>query len=116
MLRALGEAGFTHVAVVQAQAEPDGSFPTTPFPNPEEPGTLDLALAEAERCQATLLLVSDPDADRLAAAARFDGVLTVLDGNQVGALLADALLPRRALGVDQPLVLSSVVSSPLIGY
>jgi phosphomannomutase len=113
MLRALGEAGFTRVSVVEAQAEPDGTFPTTPFPNPEEPGTLDLALAEAHKQHAELLLVSDPDADRLAAAARLDGVLTVLDGNQIGALLADALL-ARAPKQPTPLVLSSVVSSPLV--
>ena len=113
MLRTLADAGFSRVDVVTAQAEPDGSFPTTPFPNPEEPGTLDLALAEAERRGAALLLVNDPDADRLAAAARLDGVLAVLDGNQVGALLADYTLSLRG-GSPTPLVLSSVVSSPLV--
>jgi phosphomannomutase len=115
MLRLLADAGFTHVHVVPAQAEPDGTFPTTPFPNPEEPGTLDLALVEAERRSAALLLVNDPDADRLAAAARLDGVLSVLDGNQVGALLADQLLSAQPPGAITPLVLSSVVSSPLVG-
>jgi phosphomannomutase len=115
MLRTLADAGFTHVHVVAAQAEPDGTFPTTPFPNPEEPGTLDLALAEGERRSAALLLVNDPDADRLAAAARLGGVLTVLDGNQVGALLADLLLSSPSAGPLTPLVLSSVVSSPLVG-
>jgi phosphomannomutase len=113
MLRTLADARFIHVDVVAAQAEPDGTFPTTPFPNPEEPGTLDLALAEGERRAAALLLVSDPDADRLAAAARLDGALTVLDGNQVGALLADYLLSLRP-SLPTPLVLSSVVSSPLV--
>jgi phosphomannomutase len=113
MRRALAEAGFTNVASVAAQAEPDGTFPTTPFPNPEEPGTLDLALAEAERMGADLLLVNDPDADRLAAAARLDGALVVLDGNQVGALLADYALSSATSGA-RPLVLSSVVSSPLV--
>jgi phosphomannomutase len=109
----LADAGFTSVSVVPEQAEPDGSFPTTPFPNPEEPGTLDLALAHAEEQGAALLLVNDPDADRLAAAARLDGALTVLDGNQVGALLADqALCSARRPGT--PLILSSVVSSPLV--
>jgi phosphomannomutase len=114
MLRTLAEAGFTEVHVVAVQAAPDGTFPTTPFPNPEEPGTLDLALAEAERRHAELLLVSDPDADRLAAAARLDGVMTVLDGNQVGALLADYVL-SLGCATATPLVLSSVVSSPLVG-
>jgi phosphomannomutase len=115
MLRTLADAGFTHVQVVAAQAEPDGTFPTTPFPNPEEPGTLDLALAEGERRSAALLLVNDPDADRLAAAARLGGVLNVLDGNQVGALLADQLLSSHSPDLPTPLVLSSVVSSPLVG-
>jgi phosphomannomutase len=149
MLRTLADAGFTAVSVVPEQAQPDGTFPTTPFPNPEEPGTLDLALAEAEREGADLLLVNDPDADRLAAAARLDPSqtgrgegesngwqgaspraaapagsdgaredprppkLTVLDGNQVGALLAVHAL-SSARGPEKPLVLSSVVSSPLV--
>jgi phosphomannomutase len=113
MLRTLSDAGFTNVRVVPAQAEPDGTFPTTPFPNPEEPGTLDLALAEAERHSAALLLVNDPDADRLAAAARLGGVLTVLDGNQVGALLADHLLSLCPAS-PTPLVLTSIVSSPFV--
>jgi len=114
MLRALGDAGFTHIDVVAAQAEPDGTFPTTPFPNPEERGTLDLALAEGKSRAAALVLVNDPDADRLAAAARLGDVLTVLDGNQVGALLADYMLSLHS-GPATPLVLSSVVSSPLVG-
>jgi phosphomannomutase len=113
MLRALRDAGFSRVWTVPEQAAPDGTFPTTPFPNPEEPGTLELALAEAERRGAELLLVNDPDADRLSAAARLDDVLTVLDGNQLGALLADAALSRARPGA-RPLVLSSVVSSPLV--
>lgn len=113
MRRALSDAGFTHVRSVAVQAEPDGRFPTTPFPNPEEPGTMDLALAEAEQNAAELVLVNDPDADRLAAAARLDGVMTVLDGNQLGALLADAALSRARPGTT-PLVISSVVSSPLV--
>jgi phosphomannomutase len=115
MLRSLADAGFRQVSGVAEQAAPDGSFPTTPFPNPEEPGTLELALAEAERVGAALLLVNDPDADRLAAAARLDGELTVLDGNQVGALLADFLVSAPAPAGPSQLVLSSVVSSPLVG-
>lgn len=114
MLRTLADAGFTNVHVVPAQAEPDGTFPTTAFPNPEEPGTLDLALAEAERRSAALLLVNDPDADRLAAAARLNGALTVLDGNQVGALLADHLLSHCPAS-PPPLLLTSIVSSPFVG-
>jgi phosphomannomutase len=116
MLRALLEAGFQQVSSVVEQAEPDGTFPTTPFPNPEEAGTMDLALAEGRRSGAALLLVNDPDADRLAAAARWDGQLSVLDGNQLGVLLADhclAAFSRRTPNAT-PLVLSSIVSSPLL--
>lgn len=116
MRRTLAEAGFVRVSSVASQAEPDGSFPTTPFPNPEEPGTMDLGLAEAERRSAELLLVNDPDADRLAVAARLDGELTVLDGNQLGALLADYALDSRPARAETPLVLCSVVSSPLVNH
>lgn len=114
MLRTLADAGFTRVRSVAEQAAPDGTFPTTPFPNPEEPGTMDLALTTARRFGADLLLVSDPDADRLAAAARNGAELEILDGNQVGALLADFTLSRFA-GDAPPIVLASVVSSPLVG-
>ena len=115
MRRTLADAGFVGVSSVAVQAEPDGTFPTTPCPNPEEPGTMDLALAEGERRSAALVLVNDPDADRLAVAARLDGELTVLDGNQLGALLADFALATRA-GASTPLVLCSVVSSPLVEH
>jgi len=111
--RALGEAGFSVLHAVSEQSTPDGSFPTTPFPNPEEPDTLDLSLALGERMNAELVLVNDPDADRLAAAARFDGELVALDGNQLGALLADHALSMYR-GRGKPLILTSVVSSPLV--
>ena len=68
MLRAIGQAGFAPPHVVAAQAQPDPDFPTVAFPNPEEPGALDLALADARRFGADLLIASDPDGDRLAVA------------------------------------------------
>jgi len=111
---ALARAGFTDLRVVPEQAEPDGAFPTTPFPNPEEPGTLSLGLALAERENADLLLANDPDADRLAAAVPTPtGRLVTLSGNQLGVLLCDASLDGFH-GPGRALVVSSVVTSPMV--
>jgi phosphomannomutase len=115
--RALSEARFTNVASVPEQERPDGSFPTVDFPNPEEPGTLDLSFALAKRTGAALILANDPDADRLAVAIPEDQGYRQLTGNEVGALLGHYLL------VDRPpyarsarrAVLASIVSSPLLG-
>lgn len=115
---ALARAGYHDVRVVPEQAEPDGTFPTTPFPNPEEPGTLDLALAFARAERADLLIANDPDADRLAIAVPTpSGDWCRLTGNQLGALLADARIPARGGGTPTglpPLVLTSIVTTPLI--
>jgi phosphomannomutase len=120
MLRAIGRAGFAAPHVVAAQARPDPDFPTVAFPNPEEPGALDLALADAWRLDADLVLASDPDGDRLAVAARRPGDgqdgWAVLTGDQVGALLGASLLDRTA-GEPAPgsrLVASTIVSSTLL--
>jgi phosphomannomutase len=120
MLRAIGRAGFAAPHVVAAQAQPDPDFPTVAFPNPEEPGALDLALADARRLGADLVLASDPDGDRLAVAARRPGDgpdgWVVLTGDQVGALLGASLLDRAA-GDAVPgsrLVASTIVSSTLL--
>ncbi len=95
MLRALRQAGFAPPHVVAAQAEPDPDFPTVAFPNPEEPGALDLALADARRLGADLVVASDPDGDRLAVAVPDpDAGWRVLTGDQVGALLGASLLER----------------------
>ena len=130
MLRALRLAGFAAPHLVAAQAEPDPDFPTVAFPNPEEPGALDLALADARRLGADLVIASDPDGDRLAvavpdpggnrlAAAMPDPVAgwRVLTGDQLGALLGAYLI--RASLADQAapearLVASTVVSSTML--
>ena len=114
---ALARAGFDDVHSVAEQAEPDPDFPTVAFPNPEEPGALDRALALGERAGAALVIANDPDADRLALAARdASGRLRALSGNQTGALLAEYLLSARAEGEGggEALVLASIVSSPLL--
>jgi len=109
----LRRGGFAHVEAVPAQADPDGTFPTVPFPNPEEPGALDLVLDLARTADADLVLANDPDADRLAAAIPVDGAWQVLSGNQVGVLLADHLL-RNWSFPERPIVINTIVSSPML--
>jgi phosphomannomutase len=102
MLRAIERAGYPAPYVVPAQAEPDPDFATVSFPNPEEPGALDLALADARRLEADLVLASDPDGDRLAVAVpdpEAGGGWRKLTGDQVGGLLGAFVLdaaPDRA--------------------
>ncbi len=113
VLRALSEAGYHDVHVEPTQAEPDGSFPTVAFPNPEEPGAMDAVLALAASIDADLVLANDPDGDRLAVAIpAASGGHRLLTGNQIGVLLADHLL--RGRHVDRPLVVSSIVSTPMV--
>src|SRR5215831_9283121 len=136
MLRAMQRAGFAAPHLVAAQAAPDPDFPTAWFPNPEEPGVLDLALADAQRQGADLVLASDPDGDRLAVAwpgapgapsapgapggpaVTADGAWRMLTGDQLGALLGGYLLEtegaRLASAGIQPLVATTIVSSTLL--
>ena len=120
----LEEAGFDRPALVAAQARPDPDFPTAPFPNPEEPGVLDLALAEAGRLGPDLVLANDPDADRLAVAVperagpggagpgRGGPGFRVLTGDELGVLIADHLISTTC-GSDR-LVATTVVSSSML--
>ena len=110
--RAFAEAGFGNLHPVPEQQQPDGAFPTVRFPNPEEPGALDLATALADRVGAKLVLANDPDADRLAVMARDgDGKLRALTGNEVGVLLGHYLLSQSSPLPDKPLVITTIVSS-----
>ncbi len=84
---ALEQWGFSNVHIVAEQAEPDGNFPTTKSPNPEEHAALALALALAEREDADLVLATDPDADRLGFAVKHDGAYQLISGNQGCALM-----------------------------
>ncbi|RZS90252.1 phosphomannomutase [Motilibacter rhizosphaerae] len=108
----LAAAGFPAPVVVPEQAEPDAAFPTVPFPNPEEPGALDLALALAQREQADVVIANDPDADRLAVAFPSASGWRALTGDELGGLLAWHLLRRGRL--DGGTVAASLVSSSLL--
>ncbi|MDQ1137625.1 phosphomannomutase [Microbacterium sp. SORGH_AS 1204] len=88
--RVLAEAGYPAPILVEAQIEPDGRFPTVAFPNPEEPGAMDLAFETARASDAELVIANDPDADRLAVAlpdADAEGGWRRLTGNEIGLLL-----------------------------
>jgi phosphomannomutase len=112
--RVFAEAGYADFRSVPEQREPDGHFPTLPFPNPEEPGALDLAVALATELDADLVIANDPDADRLAIAIPTpSGRWRALSGNQLGLLLADFALAHCDAGA-RALVLSSIVSSPML--
>ncbi len=117
VVEAMVEAGFPEPTVVAEQFEPDPDFPTTPFPNPEESGALDLAFqtADAAADAPDLILANDPDADRLAVAVPTSDGWHRLSGDDVGALLADHLLRRRGADTERgALVVSSIVSSRFI--
>ena len=112
MMKLFAEAGYSSVTPVAAQFEPDSAFPTLPFPNPEEPGALDLAMARADEVHSTLVIANDPDADRLGAAVRDDAGWHVLRGDQIGWLLASAMLPT--LNGPRDVVATTIVSSTLL--
>ena len=112
----LRAVGFTDIHPVQAQQDPDPDFPTVSFPNPEEPGALDAALAQARRLNADLVLANDPDADRCSAAvpdASVEGGWRQLLGDEIGALLGDFIASRYA-GEASAVLANSIVSSRLL--
>ncbi|MGV9645410.1 phospho-sugar mutase [Streptomyces sp. NPDC003333] len=111
LLAAFARAGFPAPALVAEQAEPDPDFPTVAFPNPEEPGAMDLAFAKAREEDPDLVIANDPDADRCAVAVKDDGAWRMLRGDEVGALLAAHLVARGARGTFA----ESIVSSSLLG-
>jgi phosphomannomutase len=113
---AFARAGFEAPHEVAEQVEPDPDFPTVAFPNPEEPGALDLSLALAARVGADLVVANDPDADRLAIAVSDPTASAgwrALTGDELGSLLADHLLRAGGHGSDDVLV-TTVVSSRLL--
>ncbi|MFE5395072.1 phospho-sugar mutase [Streptomyces sp. NPDC056568] len=111
LLAAFARAGFPEPVLVTEQAEPDPDFPTVAFPNPEEPGAMDLSFARARATGPDLVIANDPDADRCAVAVPSGGDWRMLRGDEVGALLAAHLVARGARGTFA----ESIVSSSLLG-
>lgn len=114
--RVMRAAGH-EVVVVEQQIHPDPDFPTTPFPNPEEPGTLDLLLALAANIDADVAIAHDPDADRLAAAIPSADGWRRLTGDEIGALLCEHLLAQYTPLQQAPgsaVVASTLVSGSLV--
>ena len=111
----LARAGFTQVHTVPSQREPDGRFPTVKFPNPEEPGAMDEALALARTVGADLIVANDPDADRLAVALPLPGGdYQMLTGDEIGVILGQALLESnqsKAVAVGTTIVSSRLLSA-----
>jgi phosphomannomutase len=103
--------GFPEPHMTTAQEQPDPDFPTVAFPNPEEPGAMDLAMALAREVDADIVVANDPDADRCAVAVPGPHGWQMLRGDEVGALLANHLLSKGKQGVYA----ASIVSSSLLG-
>lgn len=111
LVEVVESAGFPPLHAVAEQADPDPDFPTVAFPNPEEPGAMDLALKLASTVSADVIVANDPDADRCAVGVREGEAFRMLTGDQVGVLLADLWLGRGVPGTYA----TSIVSSDMLG-
>ena len=117
VMRILGDIGIDDITIVPEQKDPDGNFPTCPYPNPEIFEALRLGLELAEKSGADLMLATDPDADRVGIAIRCpDGSYELVSGNEVGVLLLDYICQGRmekGTMPANPVAVKSLVSTPL---
>lgn len=114
MRRVMADAGFTNFVEVEAQNTPDPDFPTVAFPNPEEAGALDIAIALAKEVDADLVIASDPDADRASAAIPTTDGWRQLSGDEIGSILGEQVARRAEAEGRQGNLASSIVSSQLL--
>ena len=106
------KAGFAQPILVEGQSKPDPDFPTLPFPNPEEPGAMNLSLETARTFRADIVLANDPDADRCAVAVKaHDSSWRMLGGDEIGAILGQYIASTSPTGV----LATSIVSSSILG-
>lgn len=114
VLRTLKESGFTNITVVKEQEQPDGHFPTCPYPNPEIREAMALGMEYAKKCGADLLLATDPDCDRVGIAVPDrDGEYVLLSGNETGLLLLNYICSmRQAVGImpEHPVFVKTIVT------
>lgn len=115
--KALSQAGFTDVKIVEQQAEADGDFPTVKSPNPESDAAFDLAESLGHQVDADILLATDPDADRLGAKVKTaEGNYQLITGNQIAALMLDYILAAKKEKNELPqngVAVKSIVSTNL---
>ena len=112
----LNKIGIKNVKIVKEQELPNGNFPTVPFPNPEFKEAFDLALSITKDFDADILLATDPDSDRVGVAVKNNGNYTLLNGNEIGALMLNYLLRRKTeLGIlpKNPVAVKTIVSTEL---
>ena len=114
VLRTLKETGYTNITVVKEQENPDGNFPTCPYPNPEIKEAMALGMEYAKKCNADLLLATDPDCDRVGIAVKnAAGEYVLLSGNETGMLLLNYVCERRvAMGTmpKDPVLCKTIVT------
>ncbi len=114
--RALKESGFTNITVVEEQRNPDGNFPTCPYPNPEVREAMELGLEYCKKTGADLLLATDPDADRCGIAVKDGEEYKLLSGNEVGLLLLDYICSQRVKHnkmPEHPVFIKTIVTMDL---
>lgn len=114
--RVLKELGYTNIKTVKEQEEPDGNFPTCPYPNPEIPEAMALGIEYAEKNNADILIASDPDCDRVGVAVKSDDEFEILNGNQVGVLLFNYICERRSALQNMPkdpVLIKTIVTTDL---
>lgn len=120
VLRTLKESGYTNITVVAEQEKPDGNFPTCPYPNPEIKEAMALGMEYAAKCNADLLLATDPDCDRVGIAVKDEkglrgekGEYVLLSGNETGMLLLDFICSmRKEAGImpEDPVCIKTIVT------
>lgn len=117
VLRALKESGYTNITVVKEQEEPDGNFPTCPYPNPEIKEAMKLGMEYAKQCNADLLLATDPDCDRVGIAVKDkQGEYVLLSGNEAGMLLLDYICSQKKKHgkmPEDPMMIKTIVTTDM---